>query len=290
MIEINPDLVIQQQIVNRVQANKNWLGVICGATGSGKSWWSLALCEQYFPGFDTNNIVFNVNEWLKRFTELYEDKAKGEIILFDEGEDWSARRAMETRNVEFSNILAMIRFTNISSIFTLPDIRMIDVNLIRLMHSYIYVIDVDRKSQYTPEWQRTRTGAHFWEIMKEKLPEKAQSSIFNMVRYPRVPIQIHNKTSGEYYEKTVKIPKIWFKAPSNALLDEYESLKNKHFGRSLMKAMDRIKRAEDNERKKGGYFSEDEAAQDRAKIKSDKTHAKAMGQILGTVPSHTDNL
>jgi hypothetical protein len=176
----------------------------------------------------------------------------------------------------------MIRFTNISSIFTLPDIRMIDVNLIRLMHSYIYVIDVDRKSAATPEWQKTRAGAHFWEIIKEKLPDKAQSSIFNMVRYPRVPIQIHNKTSGEYYEKVVKIPKIWFKAPSNGLLDEYESLKNKHFSRSLTKAMDRIKMAEDKERKKMGSSGEDGDAQDRAKIKSDKTHAKAMGQILGT--------
>lgn len=164
---------------------------------------------------------------------------------------------------------------------------MIDINLIRLMHSYIYVVDVDRKSPATPEWQRTRTGAHFWEIIKEKLPDKAQSSIFNMVRYPRIPIQVHNKTSGEYYEKVVKVPKVWFKAPSNALLDEYESLKNKHFGRSLAKAMERIKMAEDKERKKMGSFGTDGTEHDRAKIKSDKTHAKAMGQILG-LPSSTD--
>jgi hypothetical protein len=278
MIQISPEIVIRMQVMNRVRANKNWLGVICGATGSGKSYWSLSMCEQYFPGFNTDNIVFSVNEWLKRFTELYEDKAKGEILIFDEGEEWSARRAMETKNVEFSNILAMIRFTNISSIFTLPDVRLIDVNLMRLMHNYMYVVDVDRKSPSTPEWQRTRSGAHFWEILKEKLPDKQSSNL--MVKYPRVPIRIRNRTTGQCYEKVVKIPKLWFKAPSQGLLDEYEQLKNKHFGKSLGKAMDRIKRAEDKERNKNGgqdYGSES----DRAKIKSDQCHQKAVNQILG---------
>jgi hypothetical protein len=280
MIEISPDLVIKKQILNRVRANKNWLGVICGATGSGKSYWSLALAEQYFPGFNTDNIVFTVNEWLKRFTELYEDKAKGELLIFDEGEEWSARRAMETKNVMFSNILAMIRFTNISSIFTLPDVRLIDVNVIRLMHSYMYVIDVDRKSPSTPEWQRTRSGAHFWEIIKEKLPDKAGTSIFNMVKYPRIPIQIRNRATGECYEKVVKIPKIWFKAPSEGLLDEYEQLKNRHFSKSLGKAMDRIKMAEEKDRQKYGSSGEDGSQTDRNKIKADKSHAKAIEQIM----------
>jgi hypothetical protein len=287
MIEISPDLVINKQIMNRIRANKNWLGVICGATGSGKSYWSLALCEQYFPTFTTDNVVFTVNEWLKRFKELYEDKAKGEIIIFDEGEDWNARRAMGTENVEFSKILAMIRFTNISSIFTLPDVRMIDINLIRLMHSYMYVIDVDRKSSSTPEWQRTRSGAHFWEIMKEKLPEAGKESIFNMVRYPRVPIQIRNRTTGECYEKVIKIPKVWFKAPSDELLNEYEALKNKHFGRSLDKSMDRIKQAEEKQRQKYGSSGYDGTEADRNKIKSEKSHKKAIEQILGEV-SETD--
>lgn len=279
MIQISPDLVIRKQITNRVRANKNWLGVICGATGSGKSYWSLSLCEQYFPNFDTNNVVFSVSEWLKRFTELYEDKSRGEILVFDEGEEWSARRAMETKNVEFSNILAMIRFTNISSIFTLPDVRLIDVNLTRLMHNYMYVIDVDRKSPSTPEWQRTRSGAHFWEILKEKLPDKQSTNL--MVKYPRVPIRIRNRTTGQCYEKVVKIPKVWFKAPSNGLLDEYEQLKNKHFGKSLGKAMDRIKAADDKERKKSGGvdYSLDG---DRNKIKSEKSHTKAVNQILGS--------
>jgi hypothetical protein len=280
MIEISPDLVIRKQIINRVRANKNWLGVICGATGSGKSYWSLSLAEQYFPGFNTDNIVFNVSEWLKRFLELYEDKAKGELLIFDEGEEWSARRAMEIKNVEFSNILSMIRFTNISSIFTLPDIRLIDVNVIRLMHNYMYVIDVDRKSPSTPEWQRTRSGAHFWEIIKEKLPDKAGTSIFNMVKYPRVPIQIRNRTTGECYEKVVKIPKIWFKAPSSGLLDEYEQLKNRHFSKSLGKAMDRIKQTEEKERKKTGYFADGSNEADRNKIKADKSHTKAIEQIM----------
>lgn len=273
MIEIGVDRIINQQIMSRVRGNKNWLGIVCGATGSGKSYWSLALCERYFPGFNTDNIVFSVNEWLKRFTELYEDNAKGEILIFDEGEEWSARRAMETKNVEFTNILAMIRFTQISSIFTLPDVRMIDINSRRLMHNYMYVIDVDRKSPSTPEWMRTRSGAHMYEIVRDKLPK--EGSEFR-VKVPRVPIQIRNRTTGECYEKTVKIPKVWFKAPSDKLLDEYEQLKNKHFGRSLTKATDRIRAAETKERAKSGMGD----AADRTKIKADKSHQSAMAGIM----------
>jgi hypothetical protein len=280
MIEITPDLVLKPAILNRVRANKNWLGVICGATGSGKSYWSLSMCETYFPNFDTNNIVFTINEWLKRFKEIYEDGRKGEIIVFDEGEDWNARRSMGTENVEFGKILAMIRFTNISSIFTLPDIRMIDVNLTRLMHNYMYVLDIDRKSPYTPAWQKTRSGAHFWEIVKEKLPDKESKKL--MVRTPRVPILIRNNNTDEVYQKVIKIPKLWLNAPSPKLLDEYEQIKNKHFGRSLGKAMDRIQKAEDKERKKSGYFEDGHS--DRNKIKSDQSHSQAISQILSSSP------
>ena len=277
MIQLSPDYVIKKEVMNRVKANKNWLGVMCGATGSGKSYWSLSMCEQYFPTFDTNNIVFTIPEWLKRFKELYEDKAKGEIIIFDEGADWNARRAMGTENVEFGQILNMIRFTNISSIFTLPDIQMIDVNITRLMHSYVYTLDIDRKSPMTPQWQKTRSGAHFFEIMKIMLPDKGERKL--PVKYPRIPVLVRNKTTGEVYQKVFKVPKVWLNAPSNSLLDEYEQLKHKHFGRSLDKAMDRIKKAADKSAKKEGYI--DTASSDRAKIKADQSHAKAVGQILG---------
>jgi hypothetical protein len=97
---------------------------------------------------------------------------------------------------------------------------------------------------------------------------------------------IRNNTTGERYEKIIKIPKVWFNAPSNEMLDEYEQLKDRHFGRSLDKAMDRIQKAEDKERKKSGYFPDGSDAHDRSKIKSDTVHAKAMSQILGTTPHH----
>jgi hypothetical protein len=277
MIEIGVDRIINQQILSRVKGNKNWLGIVCGATGSGKSYWSLALCERYFPNFTTDNIVFSVNEWLKRFTELYEDKAKGEILIFDEGEEWSARRAMETKNVEFTNILAMIRFTQISSIFTLPDVRMIDISSRRLMHNYMYVVDVDRKSPSTPDWMRTRSGAHMYEIVRDKLPD--ENSKFK-VKIPRIPIQIRNNTTGECYEKVVKVPKVWFNAPSDKLLDEYEQLKNKHFGHSLTKATDRIRAAESKSNAKEGI---DPNA--KSKLKADKSHQAAMSEIMSTPSS-----
>ena len=41
-------------------------------------------------------------------------------------------------------ILSMIRFTQVSVIFNLPSIAMIDINARRLMHTYLYTVEFDR--------------------------------------------------------------------------------------------------------------------------------------------------
>jgi len=232
-IRIDPDIVIHKYVKNRVASNKNWLGVICGATGSGKSYFSLAVCERHFPRFTVDNIVFSVKEYLDLFTEC----RAGDIIVFDEGEEWNARRAMEQKNVEFGNILSMIRATQISSIFTLPDIRQIDVTLVRLMHNYIYTMDIDRKT--CPLWQRRRTGVNFYEIIKEKLPQGSTRDL--KVRYPVMDVIIRNNTTQKYYEKSVKIKELWYKSPAAELLEQYEAVKKRHFNSALLAARNRLK-------------------------------------------------
>lgn len=242
MIRINPDIVLNKQIFNRVKSNKNWLGVMCGATGSGKSYFSLAICEKFFPRFTVDNIVFSVKEYLDKF----QDCKAGDIILFDEGEEWNARRAMEQKNVEFGNILSMIRFTQISTIFTLPDIRQIDVTLVRLMHNYMYTMDIDRKT--CPLWQRKRTGVHFYEIVKERLPQGNSRDL--KVRYPVMDVVVKNNRTGQCYEKTIKITELWYNAPSQEMLDQYEEMKKKHFHAAMAASRARLRHQEMKERNK----------------------------------------
>jgi len=241
-LQINPDLILNKQIFNRVKSNKNWLGVLCGATGSGKSYFSLAVCEKYFKRFTVDNVVFSVKEYLNKFS----DCKPGDIILFDEGEEFNSRRAMEQKNVEFGNILSMIRFTQVSSIFTLPDLRQIDVTLVRLMHNYMYTMDIDRRT--CPQWQRTRTGINLFEIVKEKIPSKDSRDL--RLRYPVMDVVVRNKRTMKCYEKTIKVKELWYCAPSSELLEEYEKLKRSHFNAAMAASKARLRFHEMKERNK----------------------------------------
>jgi hypothetical protein len=235
MIRIDPDIVIRKYVQNRITANKNWLSVLCGPTGSGKSYFSLAVCEKFFPKFTVDNIVFSVKEYLDKFNELDKQRRYGDIILFDEGHEYNARRSMDEKNVMMGEILSMIRFTRISSIFTLPDLRQIDVALVRLMHNYCYTFDIDRKT--CPQWQKTRTGVKFYEIMHEAIPRKDSREL--PMRYPVMNVVVRNMRTEQLYEKTIKIKELWYNAPSEQLLEDYEKLKRRHFNRAL--AMSRAK-------------------------------------------------
>lgn len=241
-LQINPDLILNKQIFNRVKSNKNWLGVLCGSTGSGKSYFSLGVCEKYFKRFTVDNIVFSVKEYLNKFN----DCKPGDIILFDEGEEFNARRAMEAKNVEFGNILSMIRFTQVSSIFTLPDLRQIDVTLVRLMHNYMYTMDIDRRT--CPAWQRTRTGVNLFEIIKEKIPSGDSRDL--KLRYPVMDVVVRNKRTMKCYEKTIKVKELWYNAPSDELLEEYEKMKRSHFNSAMAASKSRLKLLEMKERNK----------------------------------------
>ncbi len=144
---------------------------------------------------------------------------------------------MEQKNVEFGNILSMIRFTQVSSIFTLPDLRQIDVTLVRLMHNYMYTMDVDRRT--CPQWQRTRTGINLFEIVKEKIPSKDSRDL--KLRYPVMDVVVRNTRTRKCYEKTIKVKELWYNAPSDELLESYESLKRKHFNAAMAASKARLK-------------------------------------------------
>jgi hypothetical protein len=246
MLRIDPDIVIKKYVKNRIDANKNWLSVLCGATGSGKSYFSLAICEKFFPKFTVDNIVFSVKEYLDKFSELDRDKRYGDIILFDEGQEYNARRAMDEKNVMMGEILSMIRFTRISSIFTLPDPHQIDIQLFRLLHTYEYTLDVDRKM--CPPWQKHRTGVKFYEIMHDAIPRHDSRDL--PLRYPVMNVVVKNTKTNRYYEKTIKIKELWYNAPSEELLEEYEKRKRRHFNQAMAMARSKLRASELKQRNK----------------------------------------
>lgn len=216
---ITPDDVLDTVPRRLIANNRNWLAIICGPTGTGKSYTSLKLAEMLDPSFNIHRVVFSTEEFLDRFRTCH----AGEVIIFEESEELNSRRAMKESNVQMGIILSMIRFTQISVIFNLPSIAMIDINARRLMHTYLYTVEFDRTT--SPPWMRNRSGVYWYQVRNTRLPSKSSDDQLRFVN----PV-----VNG------VKVRKVWFDAPSSELLAEYEALKHRVFWRRLSEAQGKM--------------------------------------------------
>lgn len=199
--------------------NRNWVALLCGPTGTGKSYTALRLAELLDPEFNVHRCVFSTKEFLEVFHTCH----PGDFIIFDEGEEFNARRGMKESNVQMGIIMAMLRFTQVNVIFTLPTIHMIDINARRLAHSYLYTIEVDRHRAV--DWKRSRSGVYWYNIQNSRLPSKNSDDGLKFVN-PLV--------------KGKKVRKVWFEAPDEDLLARYESKKHDVFYRTLSEAQQKL--------------------------------------------------
>jgi hypothetical protein len=110
----------------------------------------------------------------------------------------------------------------------------------------MYTMDIDRRT--CPGWQRTRTGINLFEIVKEKIPSKDSRDL--KLRYPIMDVVVRNKKTMKCYEKTIKVKELWYNAPSDELLEEYEKLKRSHFNAAMAASKSRLKFLEMKERNK----------------------------------------
>lgn len=198
--------------------NRNWICLLCGQTGTGKSYAALRLASALDENFNVHKVVFSVQEFLQLFTQC----RAGDMIIFDEGEEFNSRRGMKEGNVQMGIILSMLRFTQISVIFTLPSLKMIDINARRLAHSYLYTIEVDRRNQ--KDWRSKKSGVYWYNIYPVRLPNAGDDLLY-----------VHPVT-----QKGFKWSKVWFSAPNQDLLDAYELRKREMFYRTLSEAQSKL--------------------------------------------------
>lgn len=126
---------IIQYILNRIRKNKNFLGLIVGGTGSGKSYSSLRIAELLDPGFTVKRVVFTAKE----FMEVLESGTlyKGAVIIFDEaGVGIPAREWYNVMNKSMNYVLQTFRNLNIIVLFTTPDLSFIDSQSRKVLHGY----------------------------------------------------------------------------------------------------------------------------------------------------------
>ncbi len=132
--------------VKRIRArwkfqNKNWLTVVCGETGSGKSYSALAIAHEVG---ESVYIVFSPVEFLKLLTS--NKLEKGDAIVFDEaGVGMSARDWYSVQNKILGSVLQTFRHLNLVVIFTVPNLSFIDVQARKLFHNYFETANLDYK-------------------------------------------------------------------------------------------------------------------------------------------------
>lgn len=136
-----------QKVSQRLNSqNRNWLAVISGETGSGKSYSGLSLCGMISPKFNTNHVVFRPEEFLRLLTSG--SLSRGDMVVFDEaGVGMSSRNWYHIQNKLLGAVLQTFRHQNIGVVFTVPNLSFIDIQCRKLFHAYLETEGISYKAQ-----------------------------------------------------------------------------------------------------------------------------------------------
>lgn len=146
ILKKNPRL-IRRWRYRIVRRNKNLLMIICGQTGSGKSYCALVIAKLINPNFDVKiHVVFTIEQ----FMELLNSGKlkKGDVIVWDEaGVGIPAREWYTISNKAINYVLQTFRHLNLCVIFTVPSYDYIDKQTRLLFHVYIETVRIDYEEQ-----------------------------------------------------------------------------------------------------------------------------------------------
>lgn len=211
----------------RLARNQNLLCVITGQTGTGKSLSALEFARLIDPTFKASQVVFTVEEFLN----LMETLGPGKVIIFDEaGVDLDARRSSSKKNVFFSNILKTFRYLQIPTIFTLPNLAMLDKNARRLFHLWVKTREIDYKKKICWASYYIISAEDDWnDIVTRALP------------------RVHDPVT---HEKR-KITRVGFRKPPDSILLPYEAEKDVYVKKMLQEMREGLADANDEKPKKG---------------------------------------
>lgn len=192
-----------QKIQNRLLVqNKNWLAVVCGPTGSGKSYSAISLAMAIDRTFTVEErVVFTPQQFMAC---LNSGKLKtGMAIVFDEaGVGIPSREWYSISNKLLNYVIQTFRDDNLAVIFTVPSFDFIDLNLRKLFHSYVQTESIDR--------HRNRCRVRFMDLSYSPQIGK----IYFM--YPRIP-----DGEGSYRVMTG----MYIKKPPVRMCNQYDKIR-----------------------------------------------------------------
>ncbi len=133
-------------IKNRISQNKNFMCLITGQTGSGKSWSALAICELLNDDFNIGRVVFKGKDLMMLINSEDFNNRKGVAILWDEaGIDLSNRSWQSMTNRLLNFLLQTFRHRCFVLIFTTPYNSFIDKSTRKLFHAELSTVSINFK-------------------------------------------------------------------------------------------------------------------------------------------------
>lgn len=194
--------------LRRIKMNQNYILLIVGQVGSGKSYSGISLAEDIDPYFNIDRIIFHPKE----FVALLDiGLPKGSVIMWEEvGVSLSSRDWYREQNKIISSLFETFRRHNLILIMTVPFVKFIDSRIRSMIHGFAEMIDP------------TFSGGNFgWLKYFHIIVEQRSGKIRH--RYPRIrddegKIQIIQGTSSESGNMR-------FNLPSKEILPIYEKKK-----------------------------------------------------------------
>lgn len=242
-------LNVGEKYINKIRGrlliqNKNWLSIVCGDTGSGKSYCAISLADQICPRGITikRNVVFNPIQFMERLNNV-EDLKKGDILIFDEaGVGMSSREWYSMQNKLLGSVLQTFRNLNVGVIFTTPNLSFIDIQARKLFHSYFETANIDYK--------RKLAYVRVYDIDVNSRYDKTY------YKHPKFLNAVGRQSKCSY----IAIPK-----PRPELIEEYERVKRKYTLELNAKALQELTAPKDNKSNK--HFDFEKVAKEIIKNK-----------------------
>lgn len=207
MIYAKRDYSSSSHFINFIQRridmeNSNFMGLLTGKTGSGKSTSALKICEKSdFDKFTAERIVFSVKDFVGAINSGY---PKGSAFLFEEaGVGLHNRNFMTDTNKLASYILQTFRSKNYILILTVPNPDFVDIQGRKLFHCLMETAGINHNEKYV--------------VVKAYFPNH---SIFHKKDYH--PSLLRVQTEGNTYS----VGNIRVGLPSKELLKDYLKLKD----------------------------------------------------------------
>ena len=204
----------------RLTTNRNWLAILTGEPGTGKSWTAMRIGQDLSKmtgrEFTVKHIVFEVEDLLKLIQVL---PPRSVIILDEAGVELAAREFMSARNRAMGKIFQVFRYKQLALIWTLPDMSMIDVQIRKLIQTFMETLPIDYVEEKTRvKWFNVNIDRWTGEVTRQ---------------YPRVRIK-----GVTYVARMLKFGK-----PSPELVAPYELNKDVFFRKLMLESQNEIQKS-----------------------------------------------